>query len=129
MLGNRHRHTHTQTKYCNPCCACKPRVNKEEGKDGQTAVHGMHVVPCESIDDCTYKSTEMDKLLALRAKVESLQRDVGGLEAIVLNLDQSWEDFNTLETQVIPMYLSNCLYFMICHMHVTQSAAFMVECI
>ena len=45
----------------------------------------MHVVPCESIDDCTYKSTEMDKLLALRAKVESLQRDVGGLEAIVLN--------------------------------------------
>ena len=87
----------------------------------------MHVVPCESIDDCTYKSTEMDKLLALRAKVESLQRDVGGLEAIVLNLDQSWEDFNTLETQVIPMYLSNCLYFMICHMHVTQSAAFMVE--
>ena len=30
MLSNRHTHTHTdtQTKYCNPRCACAPRVNK-----------------------------------------------------------------------------------------------------
>ena len=35
MLSNRHTdrqththtHTDTQTKYCNPCCACAPRVN------------------------------------------------------------------------------------------------------
>ena len=30
MLSNRHTHTqtHTQTKYCNPRCACAPRVNE-----------------------------------------------------------------------------------------------------
>ena len=30
MLSNRHTdtHTNTQTKYCNPRCACAPRVNK-----------------------------------------------------------------------------------------------------
>ena len=30
MLSNRHTdtHTNTQTKYCNPRCACSPRVNK-----------------------------------------------------------------------------------------------------
>ena len=30
MLSNTqtHRHTQTQTKYCNPRCACTPRVNE-----------------------------------------------------------------------------------------------------
>ena len=28
VLSNRHTHTDTQTKYCNPRCACEPRVNK-----------------------------------------------------------------------------------------------------
>ena len=27
MLSDRHTNTHTQTKYCNPRCACAPRVN------------------------------------------------------------------------------------------------------
>ena len=34
-----------------------------------------------------FLSTEFGELLTLREKVESLERDVGGLEAIVLNLD------------------------------------------
>ena len=33
MLSNRHTHTQTdtQTKYCNPRCACAPRVNNRLG--------------------------------------------------------------------------------------------------
>ena len=34
----------------------------------------------------------MDELLALRARVETLERDVAGLEAIVHNLDEKRED-------------------------------------
>ena len=34
-----------------------------------------------------FLSTELGKLLSLRDKVASLERDVGGLESIVLNLD------------------------------------------
>ena len=34
-----------------------------------------------------FLSTEMEEVFILREKVESLERDVGGLEAIVLNLD------------------------------------------
>jgi len=36
MLSNRHTQTHTQTKYCNPCCACAPRVNYKKQGDGST---------------------------------------------------------------------------------------------
>ena len=34
-----------------------------------------------------FLSTELGELLRLRNKVASLERDIGGLEAIVLNLD------------------------------------------
>ena len=45
-----------------------------------------------------FLSTEMEELHTLRSKVESLERDVGGLEAIVLNLD-SGKDQDTLKQQ------------------------------
>ena len=34
-----------------------------------------------------FLSTEIEELLTVRQRVESLERDVEGLEAIVLNLD------------------------------------------
>ena len=48
MLSNRHTHTQThihadtQTKYCNPHCACGPRVNK------------MAVGHCRCLSECTH---------------------------------------------------------------------------
>ena len=35
----------------------------------------------------------------------SLERDVSGLEAIVLNLDESWKDFDMLESQMVQLLL------------------------
>ena len=44
MLSNRHRHTDTQTKYCNPRCACVPRVNKWKALKCQTLGAAVHVI-------------------------------------------------------------------------------------
>ena len=39
-----------------------------------------------------FLSTEMEELLTLREKVQSLERDVYGLEAIVLNLGHQTQE-------------------------------------
>ena len=44
----------------------------------------------------------MDELLALRARVETQERDVAGLEAVIQNLDK---DFDTLESQVVRLFV------------------------
>ena len=46
----------------------------------------------------------MDELLAQRAQVKTLERDVARLEAIVHNLDEKREDFDTLESQVVRLF-------------------------
>ena len=48
-----------------------------------------------------FLSTELGELLSLREKVGSLERDIGGLEAIVLNLDSRCRK---LDRQVIALY-------------------------
>ena len=51
-----------------------------------------------------HRTCEMDELLALRARVKTLERDVAGPEAIVHHLDEKREDFDTLESQVVRLF-------------------------
>jgi len=50
------------------------------------------------------RTCEMDELLAQRAQVKTLERDVARLEAIVHNLDEKREDFDTPESQVVRLF-------------------------
>ena len=49
-----HTHTHTQSKYCNPHCACAPRVNKYIGIG---YIFGTHVM-YEGYSSCLSVTTQ-----------------------------------------------------------------------
>ena len=51
-----------------------------------------------------HRTCEMDELLALRARVETLERDVARPEAIVHHLDEKRGGFDTLESQVVQLF-------------------------
>ena len=56
----------------------------------------------EEEEKARHRTCEMDELLALRARVETQERDVAGLEAVIQNLDK---DFDTLESQVVRLFV------------------------
>ena len=68
-LWDRHTHTHTQDKYCNPRCACAPRVNYDECSNDPMCIISNPVVMIQGL---TAPCTHMYMYLHVHWDIESL---------------------------------------------------------